>query len=177
MIDKFATNISTKLVHNFPDEMPSLSVTRYGIKFILSNVLPITLLVLIGLISNMLTEIVICITSFSTLRMVSGGYHAKNPEVCLIISTITIVLIAKFGYIFSEYSIFLCITSMWLVFRYAPSNIKNQTKILEKHFKYLKVISILIIIIGFIIDNYLITASLFVQSTLLIRRKGGGNIE
>ncbi|MBD8839409.1 accessory gene regulator B family protein [Paenibacillus sp. CFBP 13594] len=173
MIDEFSTRLSVRLVEKYPKEMPSLGITRYGIKFIISNVLPMLILLIIGLMFNLVSEIFICLISFSSLRMVSGGYHAKEPEICLLISTVTIVLIAKLGYIMSDYTMLLSLVSLILVLIYAPSNIENQTKILVEHFKYLKMISVLIIAIGFLTNNYLVISSLFVQSSLLIRLKGG----
>ncbi|WP_340032566.1 accessory gene regulator B family protein [Paenibacillus sp. FSL K6-1122] len=173
MIDSFATRISTRLVEKFPDELPPLGITRYGIKFLISNVVPVVLLLIIGLMLNIVSEVVICLISFSSLRMVSGGYHAKKPEACLVISTILIALIAKFGYLLSDYTLLMNSLSLVLVAIFAPSNIENQTKILKEHFKYLKAISIGMIIMSFLLNNFLISAALLVQSLLLIRLKGG----
>lgn len=173
MIDSFATKVSTRLVEKFPDELPPLGITRYGIKFLISNVMPVIFLVIAGLLMNTLSDIVICYLAFSILRMVSGGYHAKNPEMCLVISTVLLISIAKFGHLLSDYLLIMNILSLILVIVFAPSNIENQTKILQKHFKYLKIISITIILIGFLLDNYSISSSLLIQSLLLARLRGG----
>lgn len=177
MIDNFATKISTALVRKFPDELPPLGVTRYGIKFIISNVLPILLLIIIGYLMGINREIAISYISFAILRMVSGGYHAKKPETCLIISTILLVCIAKFGYLLFEYQLIMSLISLIMVLVYAPSDIKNQTKILEEHFKYLKLISVVIVLIGALMNNYLVIASMLVQSLLLIPMRGGEKID
>ncbi len=177
MIDEFATKISIALVRKFPNELPPVGVTRYGMKFILSNGLPLVLLLLFGWTMNILQELMICYISFAILRMVSGGYHAKNPEVCLVISTTLLICIAKFGYFLQGYEMIIGTISAILVLIFAPSNIKNQTKILERHFIYLKILSFILVLIGILINDYLISASILVQSLLLISLKGGEEID
>lgn len=177
MIDNLATKVSRTLVDRFPNELPPFGITRYGIKFILSNLVPLLSLLLIGWILDTVYEIIVCYVSFASLRMVSGGYHAKMPEVCLIISTALITLIAKFGHIMIEYVHILNLVSLALVIIYAPSNIENQTKILKSNFKFLKLISIMIVLVGFVLNDVLVSASLLVQSLLLIRLKGGEKID
>jgi accessory gene regulator B len=177
MIDKLVDNISTSLVNKFPEELPPYGVTRYGIKFLISNLLPILLLLLIGTVINAFNEVMISILSFSTLRLVSGGFHAKKPELCLVISTIMILSIAKFGYFFEEYTVVVNLLSLTLVLIFSPSNIEGQTKILKENFKYLKLVSLAILAVGFFLDNYLISTSFLAQSIFLIRLKGGGKNE
>ncbi|PYY28284.1 accessory gene regulator B family protein [Paenibacillus illinoisensis] len=173
IIDKAVSSLSHKLVERYPRELPSYAITRYGIKFLVSNIIPITLLLILGAILDILPIVSLSIASFSILRMVSGGYHAKYPEACLVISTVLIMGIAIYNEYLSPYMILCNVLSLVLVAIYAPSNIENQTKIKKKYFGHLKVISVLLVSTNFILQNTVIAASFLVQSILLIRLKGG----
>lgn len=173
MINNIVNNASRKLVDRFPNELPPYGITRYGIKFIVSNILPITLLLLVGWSLNIYNNVLISILSFSVLRLSSGGYHSKYPELCLIYSSILIIAIASVGKILNGFEWMFSIATLILVLIYAPSNIENQTKILRKHYKYLKYISILTVALGTIVKDPIVSCSMFAQSLLLIRLKGG----
>lgn len=173
MIDKYVNEAATRLVAKYPNELPPFGITRYGLKFIITNIFPIVLLLLVGLMLNNYNNVLISIISFSTLRMVSGGYHSDYPETCLIYSTIIILTISQFSSYLIGYELIMSGVALVLVAIYAPSNIENQTKILKRHFKYLKYISILIVLIGTLFNNPTVIASMLAQSLLLVRLKGG----
>ncbi|WP_063562990.1 accessory gene regulator B family protein [Paenibacillus sp. O199] len=177
MIDNYVNNISRKLVDRFPTELPPYGITRYGIKFIVSNILPIMLLLLVGLMFNIYNNVLISILSFSALRLSSGGYHSEYPEICLIYSSILMLTIATFGNLFEGVEWIFSIAALILVTIFAPSNIENQTKILSKYFIYLKYIAILTVLVGALIRDPIISCSMFAQSLLLIRLKGGDRNE
>lgn len=173
MIDKFVNNLALSLVAQYPNELPPYGITRYGLKFICTNIIPIGLLLLVGLILNNYNNVLVSVISFSVLRMTSGGYHSKFPEICLLYSTMIIITVASFGSAFSGFEWIMSLISMILVVIYAPSNIENQTKILQKYFKLLKYISVLTVLIGSLFQNPIVSASMLAQSLLLIRLKGG----
>ncbi|MFE6075700.1 accessory gene regulator B family protein [Paenibacillus sp. NPDC057886] len=173
MIDKYVNDLSQSLVTRYPEELPPYGITRYGLKFIITNILPITLLLLVGLMLNNYNNVLISILSFSLLRMTSGGYHSKYPEICMIYSTTIILSIASLGSHFEGFEWIISGIALILVTKFAPSNIDNQTKILKKYFKYLKYISILTVIVGSLFQNPIVSCSMLAQSLLLIRLKGG----
>ncbi|WP_091013407.1 accessory gene regulator B family protein [Paenibacillus amylolyticus] len=173
MIDRYVNNLSQTLVSKYPKELPPYGITRYGIKFIITNILPIMLLLLVGFMLNNYNNVLMSILSFSLLRMTSGGYHSKYPELCLVYSTIIIISIASFGNNFEGFEWIISGIALILVTIFAPSNIENQTKILKKYFKYLKYISILTVIVGSLFQSPIVSCSMLAQSLLLIRLKGG----
>ncbi|WP_124115397.1 accessory gene regulator B family protein [Paenibacillus xylanexedens] len=173
MIDKFVNNTATRLVAQFPNELPPFGITRYSLKFIFTNVIPISLLLLIGVFTGNLSNVFISVLSFSILRMTSGGYHSDYPELCLIYSSVLILSIAEFGGLIGGFEWICSGIAFILVTVYAPSNIENQTKILKKYFKYLKYISMLTVLIGFLIQNPVVSLAMLAQSLLLVRLKGG----
>lgn len=72
MIDRYVNNLSQTLVSKYPNELPPYGITRYGIKFIITNILPIMLLLLVGFMLNNYNNVLMSILSFSLLRMTSG---------------------------------------------------------------------------------------------------------
>lgn len=173
MINKFALNVSIKLKSKYPSELPELDVLEYAIKFILTNIIPILIILSYGAITDNISNILLSLGSFSLLRMFSGGYHITSPELCITTSVALIILISEFSYLFEDYILFMNIVSFILVAIYSPSNIRSQTLLPEKYDTLFKLISCIIIIINIYINNAYISSALFAQSVLLIRLKGG----
>lgn len=175
MINYIALKLSKTLKSKYPEELPSIDIMRYSIKFIIINAIPIAIIVCLSYIFGFLSNALIALLSFSLLRMVSGGFHFKSPEMCSLFSSITILLIGYFGSWFGQASIYFNIMSLILNIIYSPSNITKQTRIKEKYFFIFKIISVVIVICSMIINNHIISTAIFIQSLLLVRslRKGG----
>jgi accessory gene regulator B len=182
LIDKFSLIISKSLVDRYPNEMPSLGVVKYAIKFIICNVIPVILILLLAMMSGQFNEVLIALVGFSLLRMFSGGYHHKSAVVCILVSTtmITIVPVIGLTEFASNYMWIISIISLILVLIYAPSNIKNQTKVKAEYHFIFKMISLLIVSSNFIWGNSILSISFLIQSILLIpyeKLRGGDIIE
>ncbi|WP_440453926.1 accessory gene regulator ArgB-like protein [Ruminococcus intestinalis] len=65
---------------------------EYAIYILLSSAFHIATVIVLGLVFNLLTESLVFYLSFIAIRKFAGGYHAKTPTRCYIISIITIVL-------------------------------------------------------------------------------------
>lgn len=65
---------------------------EYAIYILLSSAFHIATVIVLGLVFNLLTESLVFYLSFIVIRKFAGGYHAKTPTRCYIISIITIVL-------------------------------------------------------------------------------------
>lgn len=65
---------------------------EYAIYIILSSAFHMATVIVLGLVFNLLTESLVFYLSFIVIRKFAGGYHAKTPTRCYIISIITIVL-------------------------------------------------------------------------------------
>ena len=65
---------------------------EYAIYILLSSAFHIATVIVLGLVVNLLTESLVFYLSFIVIRKFAGGYHAKTPTRCYIISIITIVL-------------------------------------------------------------------------------------
>ncbi|KAF6620504.1 accessory gene regulator B family protein [Paenibacillus sp. EKM102P] len=177
IIDHFVDKVSHQLKNKYPDELPSYGIIRYALKFIITNTIPIFLIIMFSLIFGNLKESLIAILGFSLLRIFSGGFHFQTPEKCIIFSTVMIILISELGYYFTTHTFIMFIVSLLIVLIYAPSDIQNQTKVKKENYKWFKIISLLLVSIFYLIDNPISNLAILVQSILLIRLKGGGKEE
>ena len=175
MIDQLVSIISLKLKEKYPKELPEIDVMQYALKFLITNIAPIFLIVLYGLVSDNVVNVLFTLGGFSLLRMFSGGYHIKSAELCVFTSIIMIILISEFSFLFVDYILVINALSLFLVLIYAPSNIRSQTRLPDKYDILLKLISITIILINIYISNVYFSVSIFVQSLLLIRSLKGGD--
>ncbi|MFI2856863.1 accessory gene regulator ArgB-like protein [Paenibacillus sp. JSM ZJ436] len=166
--------ISEKLLKRYADEMPSYDVTRYAVKFILSNIVPILISVIIGYILGIGSEVLIFIAGFVSLRMVSGGFHFKSAELCFIIST-AMCLCAPYVAMQLSNTIYYNLISVLLALIFAPSNIEKQTRVGKNKHIYFKWASLIVIVIAVLINNPVLNVAMLLQSIMLIRLnlKGG----
>ena len=65
---------------------------EYAVYIILAPAFHIITIIALGLCFNLLVESLVFYLSFIVIRKFAGGYHAKTPTRCYIISIITIVL-------------------------------------------------------------------------------------
>lgn len=172
MIDQITNKLSLHLKTKYPEELPSLAVTRYSVKFIISNLLPLIILLISAWLLNLVPEVITAYLGFSILRMFSGGYHIKSADLCVVASVSLIYLIVGLSnYLSNYYKLLIIIISIILALIYSPSNIKKQTKIKEEYFIYLKIATILIIVSNIFINSNILTIAFFMQSLSLIRKR------
>ena len=112
MINKFVFNISSRMKRKYPTELPELDIVEYSLKFIITNVLPIIVIILYGVVSENLMNVLISLGSFSLLRMFSGGYHIKTPELCILTSVALIISISEIGHMLTDYKMIMGIVSL-----------------------------------------------------------------
>lgn len=65
---------------------------EYAVYIILSSAFHIITVIALGLCFNLLVESLVFYFSYIAIRKFAGGYHAKTPTRCYIVSIITIVL-------------------------------------------------------------------------------------
>lgn len=65
---------------------------EYAVYIILSSTFHIITVIALGLCFNLLVESLVFYFSYIAIRKFAGGYHAKTPTRCYIVSIITIVL-------------------------------------------------------------------------------------
>lgn len=171
MIDKFSLKAAKSLATY--DRMPEIDVMKYSIKIIFTNGFTLLLMVACGLTFGNLEDVFAAAISFSLLRSFSGGYHIKSSEMCIIISTLIIVLISNYAYTMSEYNTLLFVITLLLVLLFSPAKIKHHSILKEKYYIIFKILSVIIVIVAYLTKNDVIQTSTFVQSLTLIHLRGG----
>lgn len=168
--------ICGKLAKNLKEFYPEIKLSearlKHGLIWIVLNPFIVSLILLIGLLSNNIFN-TICALSFVLLRLFSGGKHIKNADICFTVSLLLIIILSyyPFGFDLCNYNFLLNIVALMIVIVYSPNRIEvihNQTK---KQFYTFKTISILIVILSFFISNPVMTFSIFVQSLTLLDKK------
>lgn len=85
--------IGNNLVHSNVIKEEDVEIYIYGINQILVSVLNVSSTLIIGLILGMLLESIIFMAAYIPLRTFAGGYHAKTPTRCYILSLIIIIIV------------------------------------------------------------------------------------
>lgn len=73
---------------------------EYAVYIILSSAFHIITVIALGLCFNLLVESLVFYFSFIAIRKFAGGYHAKTPTRCYIISIITQVKLQQSNLVF-----------------------------------------------------------------------------
>lgn len=90
---KISHKIGNHLVRSGIVREEDAEIYIYGINQILVSVLNVSSALIIGLILGMLLESIIFMAAYIPLRSFAGGYHAKTPLRCYILSLIMITVV------------------------------------------------------------------------------------
>ncbi|WP_219838061.1 accessory gene regulator B family protein [Paenibacillus sp. R14(2021)] len=181
MIETLSLKIATVIKAKAPDHPASVNVLKYSVSFLLNTVSIVLLAIVTAFITGKVEETFIALISFALLRQVSGGYHLKSGMLCITVSTGVIILLS-FSTFSTAVNHLLLALAFILSLIYAPAQIEKQTRIplrlREKviwgrpaYYFILKVISLLLILLGYFYGNSVIAASFFVQAVLLIHKR------
>jgi accessory gene regulator B len=168
MIEKWSEDLAMKIKSMNPENTHSVSVLKYGLIIILNSLFTLLFIVLIGILTNHLSDTLLSMFSFAFLRLFSGGYHFKSATLCTLFSAAIFSIIPIVELNASTTFLFNILTCL-LVCLYAPSSIEKQSNIPKKYYPYLKKISLAIVATNFFFLSDIVSLSFFVQSLMLIR--------
>lgn len=95
MISNVSKLSATKLINKGIIHEDDRELYEYGLFLLISNVLFISITILVGSIAGILVESLIFFIGFCTIRQYAGGYHA-NTELRCEVSTISIIGLSVF---------------------------------------------------------------------------------
>ncbi|WP_413986418.1 accessory gene regulator B family protein [Paenibacillus polymyxa] len=156
--------IKSQYKDNFPDEENTLHVMR----FLISNIIPLILILIIGIIIGNLWTIISVVLGFVLLRMLSGGYHIKNADICFLVSILLIVVLSLVPLLPEVMLYIFRVVAFLIVLIYAPSNIVENTVVRPEKHIYFKYASLIFVSISFFLDNGSFILGLFTQSLSLV---------
>lgn len=170
MIDQISLKMAVAVKNRAPEHPASLAVLKHALAVLINTFSIIVLSVLVGMLTGHTKEIVIIMVSFASLRMLSGGFHLKTGDMCVIVTTSIFV---GLSYVNANHllTIIFTVVSVLLALLFAPSGIANQSRIPKKYYPLLKVASVILISLNFVVGSSVIAVCFLTQSLTLIPRK------
>lgn len=169
---KLARSIAVSIKKADTHHTHSIEVMEYSLTILLNTFFIIISTILIGWLTDELSSTIIALSSVLIIRVVSGGPHIKSMWGCNLFSIILCATIPHLPLVVPL--VVLNTISAILMLVFAPRPDKN-TKMPDKLFPYLKVISVALVCSNFFMKNDVIGLVFFIQALTIIplRREGG----
>ena len=192
MINRLSKSIALFFAKNSIISNDDIDSYIYGFQLLLSILLNLSTISLIMIYSGKIKETILYITSTFVLRHHTGGYHAKTPERCFILTTsIDILILIIVNIVTIKPSIIilgLLIPSFIVIWKLSPIVHENnpvRESDLYRHRQYSIIISIFImctVIIFVLIKQYTLSLVLSlgffqVSISLLFEKIKGGVVQ
>lgn len=174
MIDKFCDYLTNKMKKKMPDiDDDKAEVIKYGLQLLLGEFPKIFIMLMIAWALGILKITLLCFVLILPYRMYSGGFHLKTHIGCILGTSLMYAgnaYISQFLKMSFEYKIVLgiclLIFAISMILKYAPADTEDVPVISKKERKKRKIISlilaIIMIIVGCLIKNNLISNMLLV---------------
>ncbi|WP_239618863.1 accessory gene regulator ArgB-like protein [Cohnella mopanensis] len=176
MIESVSERISGYLYERNDSKNVSKEVMKYALISIMTNTATIILSLCIGLIDGMFKETCIALVVTAVLRLLAGGRHLQSPILCILASSAVVVVVPFVPLILPL--IYACtVISLLLVWKFAPVDFKNNTRITDETLKLMKYAALLLICSNLFIQSQLLAISWFIVALTLIPYKGGEDHE
>ncbi|AMQ71636.1 MULTISPECIES: accessory gene regulator ArgB-like protein [Bacillus] len=147
---KLAKKISKHIIHFNPEFRRLQDNIRYGLEWMLATVNQVFIVIILAEFFGYLAQALIVLASGGLFRMISGGSHFKNYNLCLIFSTLQILFITYISIEFESHFTFwtksvlkiLLVFSFFITFKNSPKLQKKKHLFTPDHKKKLKIGSI-----------------------------------
>ncbi len=133
------------------DELP---VYQYGMQVLICNIAGMLTVLIVGILISRLVESIIFITIYATLRIYTGGYHARTPLVCNIVFLGTYLVTVMLEALKVNNSVvwIMYLLSCLIILRFSP--IENVNKELDEKSLIISTLLLMILLAGDITDRY-----------------------
>ncbi|MFC7749090.1 accessory gene regulator ArgB-like protein [Paenibacillus thermoaerophilus] len=171
MIESMANRIATRIKETNPEQTVSVAVMKYSLIILFTTIGGFVLTMAIGIVTGKALPTFLALISFAVLRFFSGGFHFKSALMCILGST---AVIAPLPHIpVNELAFYILMGgSLLLLLLFAPSNIKGNSKIPEKYYPLLKIVSMLVVSSNFIFHSEVMALAFFIQAiTVALSRR------
>lgn len=92
MVNKLGKRLTNTLINNNQIDESERCLYEYGFFILLSNVIYVTITLILGSVFNIIIESMAFYIAFSLIRRYAGGFHASSEMKCTLITTISIFL-------------------------------------------------------------------------------------
>ncbi|GGF72596.1 hypothetical protein GCM10010912_17220 [Paenibacillus albidus] len=168
MIEALALKFALSIKKHAPTHPASVDVLKFSLSILINATTIVLLSFLISGFTNKVPEMAFSLVSFALLRQISGGVHLKSGMYCVALTTALMTLISFSDFGFGMTTAFNAI-GILLALAYAPSRIERQSRIPKKYYPLLKVASVFLIGLNFIINSPVIAAGFLAQALTLIK--------
>lgn len=167
MIEAWAGKLASTIKKANEQHTAHEAVLKYALTIVINFIIPVCASLLIGWITEHFIDTALSLIAFTLLRAVSGGFHFKSANVCMVVTT-CIISIPPHITILGQWILVLTSISFLLAVLLAPANIRGYARMPEKYFPIMKVLSLLIIGSNFIWGSSLLAVVFFIQGFLLL---------
>ncbi|NQX43782.1 accessory gene regulator B family protein [Paenibacillus tritici] len=174
MIEQMAVKLARGIKQRSPEHPATVAVLTHSLAILINTFSILALTMVLGILTDHLHETFVVLVSFAALRMVSGGMHLRSGTFCVIVTTV-MVLIVSHVEITVNWTWGVTAISFLIAARFAPTDIQKQSRIPRKYYPVLKILSIILISMNFLLGSSVVAASFLVQTLLLIPWKEVGN--
>lgn len=167
MIDKLAGRIAIAVKRANSEQTASVEVLQYALIIYINTSLIFIQCLLIGWLTNKLTETLLCFLVFTVLRFFSGGKHASSTMACNLLSTLVLASIPHLAVQDTKWVLLETIASLLIMAMFAP-NIDSETDIDARYYPVLKAVSLCIVVSNLFFQSGYIGLCLLAQSVTII---------
>ncbi|KHL95425.1 hypothetical protein QW71_11915 [Paenibacillus sp. IHB B 3415] len=174
MIELMADKMARGIKQRAPEHPATLAVLKHSLAILINTFSILVLTLVLGIVTEHLYETLAVLISFAALRMVSGGLHLRSGTWCVIVTTAMVLLVS---HVEMTGSLTWKITALSFILAaaFAPTDIQKQSRIPQKYYPVLKVLSMILVSVNFFLGSPVVAASFLVQTLLLIPWKGVKN--
>lgn len=149
MVKQWAYQIKKQV----PDHPASAEVIAYGLTNIINVTTSVTLLIILGVLLNILNEMLALILSFFVLRFFTGGVHMSNPLTCWAVTVVAFILAAYVPY--SPYVSYVLLTiSSLILWKYSYYLEPYQSKRALRYKNVYLILAFLWIGLGYVVTYF-----------------------
>ncbi|MGL4913333.1 MAG: accessory gene regulator ArgB-like protein [Romboutsia sp.] len=134
-IEKISIDISNKLGKRLDKDEEEIAVLNYGLFMLIHTTLAILITLCVGILTNMIIEMISISIVASLLKRYSGGVHSSTPKRCIItgiIFTLILSIICKYIMVNLNKNTFISIISVgilifyYILYKKCPVPSKNK---------------------------------------------------
>lgn len=162
MLGRIADSIAVLFLEKNIINEDELPVYQYGMQVLICNIAGMLTVLIVGILISRLVESIIFITIYATLRIYTGGYHARTPLVCNIVFLGTYLVTVMLEALKVNNSVvwIMYLLSCLIILRFSP--IENVNKELDEKDKeiyrnkslIISTLLLMILLAGDITDRY-----------------------
>jgi accessory gene regulator B len=91
MFNKLSESLTNRLIETGIINTDELEIYRFGLETLMMKLCHLASYLLLGIFFDKLLELLLFIAAFIPLREYAGGYHAKTPLRCYLVSCLTVI--------------------------------------------------------------------------------------